>query len=444
MSLPLSADEDLTELTEVGAILTVRRNAALAVAGLVVPVLVAVVVFPWLSRALGPERMGLLGLAWATLEYLTLADVGLGRSTVRTVALRLASGAGVGDVISASLLVQGAIGIVAAGAVAALGGLAVTRYLGAAAPTLGEALALVAPIALNLPFILVNSGARCALEGAGRFGLAAALRIASGMAGILIPAALAGPTRSLALIFFALAGARALLTIGALLLVRRAVPGMRFGWPADWAVLGDLLRFGGWVSVSTIVNPALVYFDRFALGAAVGLAAVGRWTLPYEATTRMLVLPAGVLLSLLPAIAALEARGQRPEAARMAWRASGLIAAIMLLPLLPLAVAGGPILQHWLGTASSDVAPALTILCVGVLVNAAAHPLSAFVQGTGRADVTAGFHLLELVIHLPLAWWLVRQFGVMGAASAWTIRVTLDAVLLGMATVRLRRDDPLP
>jgi hypothetical protein len=50
--------------------------------------------------------------------------------------------------------------------------------------------------------------------------------------------------------------------------------------------------------------------------------------------------------------------------------------------------------------------------------------------------------MIELLIHLPIAWWLIHKFGVTGAAIAWTIRVTFDAGLLFTALSRLL-DTPL-
>jgi O-antigen/teichoic acid export membrane protein len=417
---------------------SVPRNALLAVAGLLLPVAVAVGLLPVLSRALGPARFGLLGLAWATLEYLTLADVGLGRSTVRAVADRISRGVPLSDVVNASMLAQGALGVLAGGLFAVVGPMIARAFLPAQGDAMAEAIALIGPLALNLPAVLLLSGVRCTLEGAGRFGLANALRIPSGIAGILVPTYLATQGASLPLIFLAIAITRfAVVAIG-LVVIRRALPGMAWAWPSKWDALGDLFGFGGWIAVSSFVNPLLVYFDRFALGATAGLVAVGAYTAPYEGVTRMLVLPAGVLLSLFPAISALEARGERPAGARLAWRAAGIIAALMAVPCLVLLFGREFVLHLWLGgTPSADVASALAILAVGVWLNAIAHPLSAFVQGTGRADLTAKFHLLELAWHLPVAWWLVSRFGVVGAASAWSLRVSLDAVLLAFATRRL-------
>ena len=52
------------------------------------------------------------------------------------------------------------------------------------------------------------------------------------------------------------------------------------------------------------------------------------------------------------------------------------------------------------------------------------------IQGLGRPDVTAKFHLLELPLYAGLLWFLVSRMGIAGAALAWTLRTTLDAILM--------------
>jgi O-antigen/teichoic acid export membrane protein len=94
----------------------------------------------------------------------------------------------------------------------------------------------------------------------------------------------------------------------------------------------------------------------------------------------------------------------------------------------------------WLGDAfAGHGGLAIRILAFGVLANAVAHVPSSFIAALGRPEISARFHLLELAIHVPLAWWLITRYGVTGAALAWTIRVTFDAALLFGAASRVLR-----
>src|SRR4051812_5597637 len=67
------------------------RNTALNVAGQAVPLIAALVAIPWLIRGLGADRFGVLTLAWATIGYFGLVDLGLGRALTHAVATRLGS-----------------------------------------------------------------------------------------------------------------------------------------------------------------------------------------------------------------------------------------------------------------------------------------------------------------------------------------------------------------
>jgi O-antigen/teichoic acid export membrane protein len=85
---------------------------------------------------------------------------------------------------------------------------------------------------------------------------------------------------------------------------------------------------------------------------------------------------------------------------------------------------------------------AIRILAFGVFVNAVAHVPSGVITAMGRPDVVAKFHILELFIHVPAAWFLITHFGIAGAAAAWTFRVTVDAALLFFTALRMLKHIP--
>lgn len=101
------------------------------------------------------------------------------------------------------------------------------------------------------------------------------------------------------------------------------------------------------------------------------------------------------------------------------------------------------ILQIWLGTDfATKSAIVLQILALGVLVNSLAYTPYSLLQGIGRPDIPAKFHLLELPLHIGIAWFLVSHWGIVGAATAWTLRVTLDALLLFVASFKVCQFSP--
>jgi O-antigen/teichoic acid export membrane protein len=222
--------------------------------------------------------------------------------------------------------------------------------------------------------------------------------------------------------------------------VQRAIPSLRWNLPDDWSMLRPLLAFGGWMSVSNVISPLLIYLDRFMLGAFVGLSAVGYYTAPFDGVIRMLIVPGSLVNALFPSISGMQATGDRAGLRRVFSKAVRNMSLILATPAVVLMLFGPAFLRFWLGDAFADQAgTAVRVLAFGVFLNSLAHIPSSFNVAMGRPDINAKFHMLELVIHVPIAWFLVRRFGVTGAALAWTFRVTFDAALMFLGATRLLR-----
>jgi O-antigen/teichoic acid export membrane protein len=230
---------------------------------------------------------------------------------------------------------------------------------------------------------------------------------------------------------------RAVICVCYLFALRHALPMLRWRLPSRWSRSRELLSFGGWVVVSNVISPVLGYFDRFALGAIAGVAAVGFYTAPYEGVTRLSLVAVSLAASLLPALTSLETRGDRARSADLV-SSSGRTLMVVMAPPLALIFAFAPtLLQLWLGPAyAAQSSVALRILAVGVFANALAQLPFVTLYAFNRPDLPAKFHLAELAIHIPLTILLVREFGIAGAAGAWTIRVILDLCLLLVASAR--------
>ena len=418
---------------------SITRNTILNLAGLGVPLVVGVAVMPIIVRNLGETRFGLLGLTLALLEYSGLFSFGLGLATTKHVAERLASGdREVSGLIVGSVLSQVMFGCVGAALFALGAPLLVDQVFVIPEAMKAEALSVFRILALMIPATLLLISLRGILEGAHRFDLSNAIRIPASVASFVIPAAAASAGYSLPAIMLMLLGTRLVVCLVTVAAVKRALPDLRWGLPEDWSLLRPLLAFGGWMSVSNVVSPMLIYLDRFLLGALVGLAAVGYYTAPFDAVIRLLIVPGSLVGALFPSVSGMNALGDSASLARVFSKAVRNISFILAGPALILILFGPAILRVWLGEAFAEQGGlALRILAFGVLANAAAHVPSSFIAALGRPEISAKFHLLELALHLPLAWWLITSYGVTGAALAWTLRVTFDAALLFAAASRV-------
>ena len=427
---------------------SVARHTALSFAGFAVPLAVALVAIPITVGALGPARFGLLGLAWAVVEYGGFFDFGLSRATVRFVADALArSPRDNSQIIPVAFVTQLVTGLVAGLLVWVAAPYLATVIFEIPPELQAEARAMFVVVGANLTIVIAIGALRGALEGAQRFDLSTMVKIPTAVAAIVIPAF--GATRgwSLDVILWWVFSAR-LLTLATLVtLVPRAVEQFRWEPPREWRRLRSLFDYSGWLTVSGLANPILVNLDRFALGSIVGVAAVGFYAAPYEGATRLLLVPVSIFSALFPVLTSTEARAERERTVRVLESALRQTTLVMAAPTLVILALAPEILALWLGPAFAvEAATALRILSIGVFANAIAHVPSVFLYSVGRPDLPARLHVAELVVHVPLTIFLVSRFGVTGAAAAWTARTTLDAIGLsllagGQGAWRIERGD---
>jgi len=416
----------------------VAHNTLLNFLGLAVPLALAFFVMPVAARHLGPARFGLLGLAWAITEYLSLFDLGLGRATVRFIAHTLHRNPDdLTEIGSLAISIQLLAGIVGGAAFAFFAPALVHAAFDLPPAISVEAVAMFRVVGYSLPVVLLLSGLRGILEGAQRFDLSNVLRMSSSSASVAIPAIGAVVGASLPSIMGWILISRSIICVLYIVAIRHALPTLRWKLPSRWRRSRELLSFGGWVLVSNFISPVLVYFDRFALAAIAGVAAVGFYTAPYEGVTRLTLVAISLAASLLPTLTSLETRGERPRATELI-SSSGRTLTVLMAPPLAVIFAFAPTLLHvWLGPAyAAQASVALRILAIGVLLNALGQVPFVTLYAFNRPDLPAKFHLAELVIHVPLTILLVRQFGISGAAMAWTIRVGLDLCLLMAGSAR--------
>ena len=394
---------------------------------------------PFIVRGLGTERFGLLALAWVVLGYFTIFDLGLGRATTKYVAEALGKGEGdhVPQIIWTAVTVQAIMGFVGAIVLLGITDLLVYRVLNIPPEILDEARVTFHLLALTIPVVLISSSFSGALEAAQRFDLINAVKIPSSILTYLLP--LVGLTLGLglpgivALIVVARFGA--LVAFAAMNLCIR--PELR-KYSSSFTQLFRLVAYGGWVTVSSVISPILVYLDRFLVGSLLTMAAVAYYTAPYEAVTRLSIIAASLTMTLFPAFSALDGRKDEQRLGMLFARsvkyvllATGPVVVVMWL-------FAGEILNIWLGADFvTESTAAMQILAVGVLINSLALTPYAFLQGVGRPDLPAKFHLIELPVYIGVAWILVSKFGIAGAAEAWTIRMALDALLLFGATFKV-------
>lgn len=417
----------------------VASNVLWNVGGTLASLCVGLLALPVLLHALGAARLGVFSLALGLIGFSGLLDLGFGRALTQTVASSLGSGR---PRASVAALVWHVLRLLA------LFGLAWAALLWWLMPTVAQHLfhlrgALKAEtvfglriVALSLPFALVATGAMGALEGIQAFRRASTLRALLSVVQFGLPTLVVLLRPDVGWAIAALAASRVL----SMLVWLR---GLRHEFPRETCIthagedLHHLLRFGGWLSLSNVIGPLMVYADRFYLASVFTPAQVAYYAVPYDAVVRLTNLPMTALNAMFPALA--EAQHETARTAPMLRAAVSAMVALLLPPIV-LATAFAPtLLTFWLGAGfTQHAARVFQWLLVGVLLNSCAYVPYAALQAQGRADLTARLHMLELPLFAALLVGSVWRWGVEGAAIAWTLRMSLDVLLLYVSAWKLQ------
>ena len=398
------------------------RNSAYNFAGQVISIVVAFVCIPIAFRNLGVERFGLLSLAWSLLSYAIVFDLGTGPAVARATAASLATDAGrrIAAILRAGLTIQIGLGI-AAGLIIAGFAPNLLTVLRIPESLHQDATRSTYVVAAALPVVLVAQSFQAVLEGLERFDLIAWLRTPVAAATFAFPAygAVAGwPLWQMMLAILCARIAGVLMMYAA---YARSLPADQSGMARD--ELGGLFRYGRWLAVTGVLTQLITYIDRFLLSALHGLTAVAHYAPPYDAASKLLVLPGAVGVAMFPGMAKDAARDRAAESVTRSRAAVRFVLLVLVPVCLLLGVFAPQLLRLWLGP---DFGPqgttAFRILLLATLLHAASYAPVILIEAVGRSAAVARYHLIELLAYLPVVILAIMEFGIAGAAWAWVAR----------------------
>jgi O-antigen/teichoic acid export membrane protein len=403
-----------------------------------------IVCVPALVNGLGVARFGVLSLAWIVIGYFSLFDLGIGRALTKLVADKL--GAGEEETISplvwTSLLLMLLMGVMAGLITLGISHWLVERALKVPAELQRETLHGFYLLAASIPMVTVTAGLRGILEAQQRFALTNAIRVPMSIFSFAGPLLALPFSHGLVPVIIILVAGRLAGLVAHILACFHAMPILRHNISVQASEIGPLLNFGSWITLTNILGPVVSYVDRFLIGALISVSAVAYYTTPLDVVSRITVIPGALAGVLFPAFAI--SLTQDPKHTSLLLGRALKYILIITYPIMLVTVCLAPeMLRLWLGPVfahnSSNV---MRWLAAGVFVNCFALVPVAFVQGANRPDISAKLYLLELPLYVGMIWVLTKHWGIEGAAIAWGIRVTMDAMLLFYFTYKLLPNKP--
>ena len=408
------------------------HNTIWNVLGLLSPMVVAVVTIPPLIKGLGLARFGVLSLAWVVIGYFSLFDLGIGRALTKLIADKLGADeeASIPPLAWTSLLLLFLMGLLGGAITWVVSPWLIKRALHIPEALQTETLHGFYLLASSIPIVTVTSGLRGILEAQQRFRILNLIRIPTSIFSFAGPLLVLPFSNSLVAVIAVLVVGRILGAFAHLFACFYSMPALRHNFVVRRSISMPLVKLGGWMTVSNLAAPIIVYIDRFLISALLSVGAVAYYTAPFDIVNRLLVVPGAVAIVLFPAFAVSMVQDQERTAVLLSRGVKYVLLAVFPVVLL-LAAFAPEGLRIWLGPAFAvNGSPVLRWLAAGVLISSISQIPFSLIQGSGRAHITAAFQLAELPVYLLALRFLVRSYGLEGAAIAWTARVALDAILL--------------
>lgn len=407
------------------------RNTIITIVGQGLIVATAIAAVPLLIDMLGTARFGVLTLAWVLIGYAGLFDLGLGRALTKFIAEKL--GAGEQEEIPrlfwTAFWLLSALGALVGVVVAGISPWLVNSVLNIPDDLRGEALAAFGLLAVSIPFVLGSAALRGTLEAHQRFDLTNATAVPLSIISYFGPVVAGLVSHHLAVVITPVVLSRVLACVIILHLCIRVDPALKTNRRPDRALVSPLLRFGGWLTATSIVAPLYSTLDRFLVGAVASASAVAYYATPYEAVVRMRVISMSFAGVLFPAFAATISSDRSRSELLFRRGTRGVLIALFPFALATLLFAH-EILELWVGSDFADRSTGvLQWLSAGVLLNGLAFMPFSMLQST-RPDLIAKVLAAELPFYLAGFWLGVHAKGIEGGAIAWTVRVAVDGVIL--------------
>ena len=206
----------------------------------------------------------------------------------------------------------------------------------------------------------------------------------------------------------------------------------------DTPTFTKLLKFGGFVTVSVVLNPILVNIEKLFLTTLRPIASLTYYAIPFLLVDKFSVVRWSFSSVLFPMFSHFHKSDKDHVSEELHYRSTLYLAFIFSFLAIFFISYGRPFLALWLGgdfaERSSGV---LGILSIAGFINATASPSMSALQGREKPQLPALFHTIETLLYIPSSYFLIRAYGASGAACAWGVRVSLDTLLLHRASCKL-------
>ena len=396
-----------------------------------VPLIIAVFTIPLIIKGYGTARFGILTLIWSIIGYSSIFDLGLGRALTQIVSKMLGAGdtENICVTVWTSLALAMALGVLASFLVCFFTPLIVNAINVPEVYRL-ETTRSIYILGLSLPFLIGIISLKGILEAYQEFMIISVLRLPVIIFNYLVPLVVLMFTKDLSCTVAWLVLGRIITFFVHLAacsyVIRDFFKKITFGKKH----IKPLLKFGGWLTVSNIINPIMSSMDRFFIASLLSASVIAYYTTPQNVILSLGIIQGAIIGVMFPAFTA-EFHKDNNNIEKLYNKTLFYSSLAMFVPIVLIVIFAKVGLSMWISPEFAEKSYRITqLLAIGMFIYAINQTSYSLIQSTGRADITAKVHIVELPIYLASLYFLVKTFGILGATYAWIIRATIDSILM--------------
>jgi O-antigen/teichoic acid export membrane protein len=406
------------------------------------PLIIAVFTIPLIIKGFGTARFSILTLVWAIIGYSSLFDFGLGRALTQLVSKKIgqADTKDMPIVIWTALIVINILGVLGSILVVFLSPFIVTHILKVPPLYYNETLYSMWYLAFSLPLLINIVCLKGILEAYQEFKKLSFLRIPVVLFNYIGPLLVLPFTHNLSVTVALLVVGRFITFILHILACKSVIKDLFKNISFDKNYIKPLISFGGWITVSNIINPLMLYMDRFFIANMISALVVAYYVTPHEVINKFWLISASINVVIFPALTTEFYRDVK-KAKHIYYQAIKYTAILVALPVIIIFLFAKVGLTLWIGADFAEKSYQIAqVLACGTLIFSINQISYSLVQSTGRSDITAKLHMIEVPVYLVALWIFIKHFGIIGAAYAWVLRIFIDSLLLFIIAHLLLKD----
>lgn len=419
---------------------SLSKNTLLNIAGQGIPLAIALFAIPISIQHLGDTLFGILTIALIVVGASTLFDLGMGRTTTKfsTEAITLNQLDKIPLILGCATFTQIILGLIGCVAVIVLAPIIANEILNVPSQYITETQDVIVLSGISIPIALISGSYRGLLEASHRFDIVNILRIIFNSLTYLSPLIGIAFGWGVANIVALILVFRLFHLITLFYACKRLHPLISWVPKYNYYQFHSMFGFGGWVALSNLLSPLQENMERIIVASLLPIAQLTYYSAPKEMLDRIYILPGSITAALFPTLTSI-ATSEKDKLLPLFVLATKIILISVALPLFLIAALAHPLLTLWVNEEFASLgALVVQILALGALASSLNSLAMTLFQSVGRPDITPKQQLIRFPIIAIIAWVLISEYGLAGAATSWTFGRLLALVMNWWALVTVQ------